>query len=163
MRQPTQRAPRARLDSIKNPQPRPVPQATRPAKAQLRRPAVPTCTNKTCPKSDVDEDDGKLVCKTCGVVISDIQIIQEITFGESSNGAAVVQGAYVGANEEHARNSALGNSKLTGGTDSREVTLRNGKSSLNALHLEVSPVVNPFGQGKWQSSELRTGYHHLTD
>ena len=126
LRQPAQRVHRVRLDSIKNPQPRSLPQIPRPATPQVKRPPIPTCTNKTCPKSDVDEDDGKLVCKTCGVVISDVQITQEITFGESSNGAAVVQGAYVGANEEHGRNSGMGNSKLTGGADSREVTLRNG-------------------------------------
>jgi transcription factor IIIB subunit 2 len=59
-------------------------------------------------------------------VLQDVQITQEITFGETSSGAAVVQGVYVGANDEGVRSSGIGNSKVAGGMDSRQVTERNG-------------------------------------
>ena len=125
-KQPLQRTPRVRLDSVKNPQPRLSPLAARQAATQVRRPATLQCTNKQCPQSDVDEDDGKLVCKTCGVVVQDAQITSEIQFLDMANGSVAVQGSYVGANEDHARNSTLGNSKVAGGMDSRQVALRNG-------------------------------------
>jgi len=125
LKQPLQRTPRLRLDSLKNPQPRPMPGATRPVSKKAPKAAL-QCTNKQCPQSDIDEDDGKLICKTCGVVVQDGQITSEIQFLDLANGAVGVQGSYVGANEAHARNSALGNSKIAGGMDSREVSLRNG-------------------------------------
>jgi transcription factor IIIB 90 kDa subunit len=121
------RTPRARLDSLKNP---------RRSTSRINRPAqktTPTCGNSSCTRSDVVEDDGKLICRSCGFVVSDVQITQELTFGEAANGAAVVQGVYVGANEENARNTGLGPSKLTGGMDSRQVTERNGHHHINNL------------------------------
>ena len=72
------------------------------------------------------EDDGKLICRSCGFVLQDAQITQELTFGEASNGAAVVQGVFVGANDETARNPAIGAVRVAGGMDSRQVTERNG-------------------------------------
>ncbi|MCJ1396877.1 transcription factor TFIIIB subunit brf1 [Xylographa trunciseda] len=133
LKQPAQRVRAVRLDSVKNPQPRPVPPGVLQASAQIRRPATLQCTNKQCPKSDVDEDDGKLVCKTCGVVVQDGQITSEIQFLDMANGSVAVSGSYVGANEEHARNSALGNSKIAGGMDSRQVSLRNGNNAIRQI------------------------------
>ncbi len=134
---PTQRRPsrppRARLDSIKNPQPRPLPRPVRPTKAKV----VPQCSNAECGNSDVVEDDGKLICRSCGFVLSELQITQELTFGEAANGAAVVQGVYVGANDDSARNPALGASKIAGGMDSRQVTERNGKGAQLASLLAI--------------------------
>ena len=126
LKQPLQRTPRVRLDSVKNPQPRPMPGIARPVAKKAQKSTALQCTNKQCPQSDVDEDDGKMVCKTCGVVVQDGQITSEIQFLDNANGSVGVQGSYVGANEEHARNSALGNSKVAGGMDSREVSQRNG-------------------------------------
>ena len=61
-------------------------------------------------------------------MVQEINITQELTFGEASNGAAVVQGVFVGANDDTARNLTMGSSKVVGGMDSRQVTERNGKS-----------------------------------
>ncbi|MCJ1282530.1 transcription factor TFIIIB subunit brf1 [Xylographa opegraphella] len=133
LKQPAQRVRAVRLDSVKNPQPRPVPKAVLQASAQSRRPSTLQCTNKQCPQSDIDEDDGKLVCKTCGVVVQDGQITSEIQFLDMANGSVAVSGSYVGANEEHARNSALGNSKIAGGMDSRQVSLRNGNNAIRQI------------------------------
>ena len=131
-----------RLHSIKNPR---LQSSLQPPK--VARNIVPKCTNVSCTQSDVGEDDGKLVCRNCGFVLQEVQITQEVTFGETSSGAAVVQGVYLGANDENARNSALGNSKLAGGMDSRQITERNGTStaarlSSEADHLqELPPLV----------------------
>jgi len=139
LKQPLQRAPRVRLDSIKNPQPRPMPGTIRQVGKKAQKPKTLQCTNKQCPRSDVDEDDGKLICKTCGVVVQDGQITSEIQFLDTANGGVAVSGSYVGANEAHARNSALGNSKVAGGMDSREVSQRNG-----SLLFSMDPMVCIF-------------------
>lgn len=118
---PRKRTPVTRLDSIKNPRSRVSGQVGKPQKS-----IVPQCTNSDCGNSDVGEDDGKLICRSCGFVLQDAQITQELTFGEASNGAAVVQGVFVGANDETARNPAMGALKVAGGMDSRQVTERNG-------------------------------------
>lgn len=122
------RAPRARLETLNN--------STRLSTPRIGRAppkTTPQCENPSCTRSDVIEEDGKLICRSCGFVLSDVQITQELTFGEAANGAAVVQGVYIGANEENARNTGLGPSKLTGGMDSRQVTERNGQHHISNL------------------------------
>jgi transcription factor IIIB subunit 2 len=79
-----------------------------------------------------------MICANCGFVVSDTQITQDLQFGEAANGAAVVQGAFVGADQENARNMS-GGSKLTGGQDGRQMTRRLGENFISqyvtALHL----------------------------
>ncbi|MCJ1244789.1 transcription factor TFIIIB subunit brf1 [Trapelia coarctata] len=133
LKQPLQRPVRTRLDSIKNPQPRPMPGTVRQVAKKPQKSKTLQCTNKQCPQSDVVEDDGKLVCQTCGVVVQDGQITSEIQFLDMANGGVAVSGSYVGANEAHARNSALGNSKIAGGMDSREVSQRNGNVAIKQI------------------------------
>jgi transcription factor IIIB 90 kDa subunit len=61
-------------------------------------------------------------------VLSDSNIVSEVQFGETSSGAAVVQGSYIGADQTHAR--SLGTAfKRAGGMESRDVTDANGKYS----------------------------------
>lgn len=93
----------------------------------------PQCRNKQCPQSKVEEQEGKLVCMNCGFVLQESQITQELTFGEASNGAAIVQGAYVGQDEGVARNPAMAGNRIGGGMSSREQTERNGSHFMNNL------------------------------
>ena len=93
----------------------------------------PQCRNKECPQSKVGEIDGKSVCLNCGFVLQESQITQELTFGEASNGAAIVQGAYVGQDEEVARNPQMAGNRMGGGMSSREQTERNGSHFMNSL------------------------------
>lgn len=86
---------------------------------------VLTCTNPNCDASNVIDEDGMQVCTNCGIVISESAIVAEVTFGETSAGAAVVQGTYVGADQTHGR--TFGPSHLGGGMPSREITFANGK------------------------------------
>jgi len=78
--------------------------------------------------------DGQTVCAVCGTQISESNIVSEVTFGETAGGQAVVQGAFVGEGQRYAKSmgSGLRISGL-GGTDSREMTERNG---MHCIHRE---------------------------
>jgi transcription factor IIIB subunit 2 len=65
------------------------------------------------------------VCSGCGTVISESNIVSEVTFGESSSGAAVVQGSFVGEDQTHVRSYGPGFQR-GGAMESREMTEQNG-------------------------------------
>ncbi|KAI9689940.1 MAG: transcription factor TFIIIB subunit brf1 [Bathelium mastoideum] len=99
-------------------------QAQAEKKAQLP-PASPknTCSNPDCSYPKPVEIDGERVCETCGSIISENNIVAEVTFGENSAGAAVVQGGYIGEGQRHAKTlGAAVNRKVGGGLTSREQT-----------------------------------------
>ncbi|KAI9783560.1 MAG: transcription factor TFIIIB subunit brf1 [Geoglossum umbratile] len=64
-----------------------------------------TCPNPSCGATGdkITDDADKRVCTECGTVLSDSNIVSEVQFGETSSGAAVVQGSYIGADQTHAR------------------------------------------------------------
>ena len=113
------------------PQPRRTPQPTAPSKTTQS--SKPQCENTECANSDVVEDEGTLICRTCGFILQESQITQELTFGEAANGAAVVQGVYVGANDETARSSGNFGPRFGGGMTSRQISERNGQSGASKL------------------------------
>lgn len=86
----------------------------------------------TCPgcassnPADFDDSNGTLVCTNCGTVLQDSQIVSEITFGETSSGAAMVQGSYVAEGQTHVG----GGGKFRSGTslESRDAAIMHGKS-----------------------------------
>ncbi|KAF2236131.1 hypothetical protein EV356DRAFT_482712 [Viridothelium virens] len=93
----------------------------------LYQPPRPTpknvCTNPDCANPKPVEIDGERVCETCGSIISQDNIVAEVTFGETSAGAAVVQGGYIGEGQRHAKtHGASINRKVGGGLTSREQT-----------------------------------------
>ena len=107
-----------RLDSLKNPQPRPPPQATR-------------VTNKDCPNKECNakdsgvEEDGKTICRNCGSVIDELNVVSDLIFGLATGGQHVVHGYHVGAGETHARRGdVLDKNRLY---SSREMTKAHGK------------------------------------
>ncbi|KAI9724340.1 MAG: hypothetical protein M1812_000408 [Candelaria pacifica] len=111
------RKPVQRLASIKNPTP---------VRRSQPQPAVRTCPNPSCPDPQVEDVDGNRVCTTCGTLVSDSNIVSEVQFGETSSGAAVVQGSYVGADQSHAR--SMGTAfRRAGGLESREAQEASGK------------------------------------
>lgn len=85
------------------------------------------CTDFT---RDIHSASSDLACQNCGRVFEENPIVSEVTFGESSNGAAVVQGAFVGADQAHATfaGGPRGNSM-----DSRTKTLANAKRKIRAV------------------------------
>ncbi|CAI4906474.1 CPS_HP_G0103490.mRNA.1.CDS.1 [Saccharomyces cerevisiae] len=90
---------------------------------------MPVCKN--CHGTEFERDlsnaNNDLVCKACGVVSEDNPIVSEVTFGETSAGAAVVQGSFIGAGQSHA---AFGGSSAL---ESREATLNNARRKLRAV------------------------------
>ncbi len=95
---PTERRPVQRLASIHSTTP-----GRRPQQKSTAQSKPNTCPNPSCPAPRIVDDDDKKVCTGCGTVLSDSNIVAEITFGESSSGAAVVQGTYVGADQSHGK------------------------------------------------------------
>ncbi|RAH85301.1 putative transcription factor TFIIIB complex subunit Brf1 [Aspergillus japonicus CBS 114.51] len=115
------------LTPIRRPQPISRPQPVRPT----THPKTTTCPNPGCPAPHIVEDDGQKVCSGCGTVISEANIVSEVTFGETSSGAAVVQGTFVGEDQSHVRSTGPG--RFHGGTESRELTEANGNRYITQL------------------------------
>ncbi|BCR84799.1 transcription factor TFIIIB subunit BRF1 [Aspergillus chevalieri] len=130
------RAPVGRLASLKPTNPTPIrrpqpiarPQPTKPT----THPKTSTCPNPGCPAPHIVEDDGQKVCSGCGTVISDANIVSEVTFGETSSGAAMVQGTFVGEDQSHVRSYGPGFQR-GGNMESREITEQNGNRYINQL------------------------------
>ena len=122
--------PRGRLASLKTPTPTPIrrPQTAvaPPAKPTTTHPKTATCPNPGCPAPHIVDDDGQKVCSGCGTVVGEANIVSEVTFGETSSGAAVVQGTFVGEGQTHVRSYGPGFQR---GVESREITEQNGTST----------------------------------
>ncbi|EED19864.1 transcription factor TFIIIB complex subunit Brf1, putative [Talaromyces stipitatus ATCC 10500] len=160
--QPRSRQPVSRLHSIKPPQsggiplkrPQgiPVPRvgsvgssstsnaAAAALPSPLKRPEnkkpAETCPNPNCPDPRIIRDEEMKVCETCGAVVSEDHLVSEISFGETSAGAAVVQGSYVGADQTHTRSSGPGFHR-GGGMESREITEQNGARYIQQMALAL--------------------------
>lgn len=91
------------------------------------KPNRPKCANPKCPKPNVVDG----TCQTCGMVADDSNIVSEITFGESSSGAAVVHGTHVAFDQGGIRGvGGLAFRRVAGGgaSEARERSLREVKS-----------------------------------
>lgn len=56
----------------------------------------PTCSDCGGTVIEYDSTVGSGFCVKCGTVVEENAIVSEVSFGETSNGAAMVQGSYVG-------------------------------------------------------------------
>ncbi|KAJ5092827.1 hypothetical protein N7456_008688 [Penicillium angulare] len=112
--------------SIKRPGSISRPQPPRPT----THPKTSSCPNPGCPAPHIVDDDGSKVCTGCGTVISESNIVSEVTFGESSSGAAVVQGTFVGEGQTHTRSFGPGFQR-GGGMESREITEASGNQYIH--------------------------------
>ncbi|OKL60405.1 hypothetical protein UA08_04004 [Talaromyces atroroseus] len=97
-----------------------------------------SCPNPSCPAPDIihDDDMNMKVCRTCGSVVSEDTLVSEVSFGETSAGAAIVQGSYVGADQTHTRSSGPGFHR-GGGMESREITEQNGNRYIQQMALAL--------------------------
>ncbi|ERF72753.1 hypothetical protein EPUS_04806 [Endocarpon pusillum Z07020] len=111
-----------------------------------------TCPNNACPDPNIIEDDGRSVCATCGVVARESNIVSDLQFGETSSGAAAVQGSYVGEGRTHGQSSGGPHPGLAhDGLSSRELTTLNARREIDSLinNLRIpanlaDPAVNIF-------------------
>ena len=94
---PVQR--RERLDSLTNPLPRPPPRVNQ------NKPLK--CTDPTCESTGIVNEDDKLICESCGTVISEYSMVTDVQYGVTSNGRNVVHGHHVGADQAYNRNAML--------------------------------------------------------
>lgn len=88
---------------------------------------------------------GDLSCLRCGSVQEENRIVSEVQFGETSSGAATVQGSMVGADQARASFGGRQNAM-----ESREQTLMNGKKRIKriatAMHI---PEYIGDSAGEW--------------
>lgn len=86
------------------------------------------CSNKGCKNPNVENG----TCLSCGAVVEENNIVAEITFGEQSNGAAMVQGSYLAADQGAVRSSGGLAFRRTagGGSEARERSLKEAKTLL---------------------------------
>ncbi|KAJ5499790.1 Transcription factor TFIIB [Penicillium expansum] len=123
------RPPVGRLASLKPPNSTPINRPTAIGRPQPPRPTThpktSNCPNPGCPAPHIVDDGGVKVCTGCGTVISENNIVSEVTFGESSSGAAVVQGSFVGEDQTHVRSYGPGFQR-GGAMESREMTEQTG-------------------------------------
>ena len=113
------RHPRAhvgRLDSLFNPQPRPLP--------RIPRPAPKDCPNPECKSAESIEEDGKMICGNCGTVIQEMNMVSDINFGITAGGQHVLHGVRVGENETRHRSGDMPNANR--GQSSEEISKQHG-------------------------------------
>jgi transcription factor IIIB subunit 2 len=104
------------------------------------------CPNKACPNPNVVDG----TCQTCGRVADESNIVSEVQFGETSSGAAVVQGSYLGADQGGVRiNGGPAFRRVAGsGTgEARERSLKEAKIIMQqyAHRLNIPPSVAETG------------------
>lgn len=90
---------------------------SKPPIAKTRR----LCPNPACTTPKIEDG----YCTSCGSIVDESNIVAEIQFGESSSGAAVVQGSFIGADQGGAR--SMGPAFRRAGTsEDRERSQREG-------------------------------------
>lgn len=98
------------------------------------------CPNRACPKPNVVDG----TCQTCGRVADESNIVSEITFGETSGGAAVVQGSYLAADQGGVRVAGGPSFRRVAGSsasEARERTMREAKVMMQQYchRLNINP------------------------
>ena len=105
---------------------------------------------KTCGHTQFDVNRytaaGDVSCLRCGTVLEENPIVSEVQFGESSSGAAMVQGAMVGADQARATFAGGRQSAM----ESREQTLSNGKRKIKRIAAALKiPDYIAEAAGEW--------------
>ncbi|KAI8985592.1 hypothetical protein BD414DRAFT_488591 [Trametes punicea] len=99
------------------------------------------CTDCGGTVIEYDAAAGNGFCVHCGTVVEENTIVNEVTFGETSSGAAMVQGTFVAQGATRARMGGLFGNR--GNTESREQTIANASRKIQqvATVLRLSEVV----------------------
>ncbi|RLV90194.1 Transcription factor IIIB 70 kDa subunit [Spathaspora sp. JA1] len=86
-----------------------------------------------------------IACQRCGTVLEENPIVSEVQFGESSNGAAIVQGSMIGADQARANFGGRQNAM-----ESREQTLLNAKRKIRRIAASLQiPDYIAEAAGEW--------------
>lgn len=105
---------------------------------------------KTCGHTQFDVNRytaaGDVSCLRCETVLEENPIVSEVQFGESSSGAAMVQGAMVGADQARATFAGGRQNAM----ESREQTLSNGKRKIKRIAAALKiPDYIAEAAGEW--------------
>ncbi|GAM84132.1 hypothetical protein ANO11243_021240 [Dothideomycetidae sp. 11243] len=112
----------------------PIPSSDPPPPPSQQPATVHARQAKCCDDPKYEVYEGAKICINCGTQISEQNIVAEVTFGETSTGAATVQGGFVGETARHAKTLGAAASRRIGGQyQSREETEQNGRSELRQL------------------------------
>jgi transcription factor IIIB subunit 2 len=106
-----------------------------------------------CDAPSFEVIDGAKICLNCGTQVSEQNIVAEVTFGESSTGAATVEGGIVNENSRHAKTlGAAAARRLGASMQSREDSENNGRESLRLFtaRLPIPPDVSDKAMGIWK-------------
>ncbi|KAI4112480.1 MAG: hypothetical protein LQ345_006380, partial [Seirophora villosa] len=121
-----------RLASIRDSQPRSLTQeAPPPKKRKIDR--IQVCTVPTCQSRNLEEDNGYLVCQTCGVILQEANIVSDNMFIDGPGGEAVRAGVTVANDSARPRNYDAMAARIVGGMTSREVSEANGRQAIRAV------------------------------
>ena len=84
-----------------------------------------------CGSTDIEYDQakGSAICRICGQVLEENNIVSEVTFADSAGGSSSVMGKFVRANGSRAVSGGLAGF----GKESREITIANGRSRIRDL------------------------------
>ncbi|KAF8073919.1 BRF1-domain-containing protein [Lyophyllum atratum] len=102
---------------------------------------MPVCNDCGGTVIEYDTAAGNGFCVKCGTVVEEGAIVSEVAFGETSNGAAMVQGSFVSQGATHARMTGpYGN---RGNSESREQTIANASKKIQSIAnvLRLSDIV----------------------
>ncbi|KAL8946181.1 MAG: hypothetical protein Q9222_007394, partial [Ikaeria aurantiellina] len=123
-----------RLDSIRNPQPRPpLASPGQPAAKKKRSDRILVCTVPSCQSSNLEEENGDLICQACGSVLMEGNIVSDNTFIETGGGESLRAGVTVGNDATRPRVYDAMAARIAGGMTSREVSEANGRHSIRAV------------------------------
>ncbi|KAE8199015.1 hypothetical protein CF335_g4264 [Tilletia laevis] len=88
---------------------------------------------RECQSNNIVHDGDTVACGDCGSVLEQSQIVSEVTFGETSSGAATVQGSYVAAGQAGARIAGPGGFRGSSAGESRQQTLSNALQNIRKM------------------------------
>lgn len=106
-----------------------------------------------CDAPSFEVIDGAKICLNCGTQVSEQNIVAEVTFGETSTGAATVEGGIVNENARHAKTlGAAAARRLGASMQTREDSENNGRESLRLFtaRLPIPPDVSDKAMGIWK-------------
>ncbi|KAL8780450.1 MAG: hypothetical protein Q9213_006462 [Squamulea squamosa] len=120
-----------RLDSLKSPQSRRIPFQAPAAKKRSDR--ISVCTDPKCGSTNLDEENGHLVCQDCGIIVQETNIVSDNTFIETGGGESMRAGVTVGNDASRARVYDPVGARIAGGMTSRELSEANGRHAIRAV------------------------------
>ncbi|KAL8816866.1 MAG: hypothetical protein Q9223_004202 [Gallowayella weberi] len=121
-----------RLDSLRNPQPRSF-SFHPPAAKKKPSDRISVCTAKGCESTDLGEDNGYLVCQSCGTILQETNIVSDNTFIETSGGDSMRAGVTVSNDASRARVYDPVGARIAGGMSSRELSEAHGRDAIREV------------------------------